>query len=203
MVHTMNKLLVCLLITRTISYSFPSRPTKGTLEACSRVPSTASFDNCRSRREALIGGLGLVVGSSALLGNPVAAVADVSDGNVLPQGAAQFSRVLRLKSDLQGVNKRVSTGGDDIESQEFDNIGKFIRLAYSVSDDMKDIAGGIADPAKKKRALDDIDLLKNYCRAGEIVVNKKSPAGLVPVLEKMTTIVDDFLDALSDVPDEI
>jgi hypothetical protein len=35
----------------------------------------------------------LVVGSSP-------AFADVSDGNALPQGAAQFSRILRAKSDL-------------------------------------------------------------------------------------------------------
>jgi hypothetical protein len=38
--------------------------------------------------------------SAAAIGGASPALADVSDGNALPEGAAQFSRVLRAKSDL-------------------------------------------------------------------------------------------------------
>lgn len=38
--------------------------------------------------------------SAAAFGGVSPALADVSDGNELPQGAAQFRRVLRAKSDL-------------------------------------------------------------------------------------------------------
>jgi hypothetical protein len=37
----------------------------------------------------------------AALASSQPAYADVSDGNALPQGAAQFGRVIRAKSDLQ------------------------------------------------------------------------------------------------------
>ena len=153
-----------------------------------------------SRREALMSSAILV---SLSIINPGAANADVSDGNALPQGAAQFSRVLRLKNDLQGVKKRVATGGSDIDKQEWDNIGRFLRTAYGVGDDMKAVGSGVADLDKRKQALNDVELLRQYAQAGEIPVNKKSVDGLVPVLDKMSAITDDFLDALSDVPDEI
>jgi hypothetical protein len=50
-----------------------------------------------SRQGAILSGLG-----TGLLVNsvPKPAFADVSDGNALPEGAAQYSRILRLKSDL-------------------------------------------------------------------------------------------------------
>lgn len=41
----------------------------------------------------------IAVGASTLFTGP--AFADVSDGNVLPQGAAQFSRVVKMKNDLK------------------------------------------------------------------------------------------------------
>ena len=39
--------------------------------------------------------------AATILSTPQAAFADVSDGNTLPQGAQQFSRVIRVKSDLK------------------------------------------------------------------------------------------------------
>lgn len=41
----------------------------------------------------------IIGGASICLTNP--ALADVSDGNTLPQGAAQFSRLLKVKNDLK------------------------------------------------------------------------------------------------------
>jgi hypothetical protein len=43
--------------------------------------------------------LRVVAGAAALL--PTASFADVSDGTSLPEGAAQFNRVIRMKRDLQ------------------------------------------------------------------------------------------------------
>jgi hypothetical protein len=41
-----------------------------------------------------------VFSASFLVAGSAPAFADVSDGNALPQGAAQFGRILRAKSDL-------------------------------------------------------------------------------------------------------
>lgn len=52
-----------------------------------------------TRRDLLAQGAA-VVGASLVVSS-IPAYADVSDGNTLPAGAAQFSRLLRVKSDLK------------------------------------------------------------------------------------------------------
>jgi len=148
--------------------------------------------------------MGLIATSNLLLfGHPHLAHADVSDGNALPQGAAQFSRVIRLKNDLQAVKKRVAENGDELDKKEWESIGSFLRMAYTTGEDMKAVAAGIFNPDNKKRALDDVDLLRKYAQAGDVSVSKKDPKGFVAVADKMIEKVDDFLESLSDVPGEL
>lgn len=67
------------------------------------VTRTAAVNNGTHRREILEKGLGILSASALgiIMGNAPAPVwADVSDGNALPQGAAQFGRVVRAKTDL-------------------------------------------------------------------------------------------------------
>jgi hypothetical protein len=202
---TMNKLFVYVL-TIGLAAAFQS-PSGRQNTAQNNIGSLMSTNTNKepsvssARREAIVNGIGLALGS--LLVGPALSRADVSDGNTLPKGAAQFNRVLRLRSDLQAVAKRASEGGSDIDDKEWDNIGKFLRAAYAVGEDMKAIAAGVADPDKQKRALEDVDLMRKFARAGDVSVAKKEPAKLVVVLEKMRLLVSDFLDSLSDVPDEL
>eukprot|EP00977_Amphora_coffeiformis_P020165 scaffold7970_cov187-Amphora_coffeaeformis.AAC.3 len=129
--------------------------------------------------------------------------ADVSDGTNLPQGAQQFQKALRLKTDIPKVRQRVADSASEIDKAEWDNIGKFLRNAYATAEDMKAMAAGIANPDNKKRALQDVDQLKKYSQAGDVSVNKKDGPGFVAVVDKMQELVNDFFDSLSDVPDEI
>lgn len=131
---------------------------------------------------------------------PSLAHADVSDGNSLPKGAAQFSRVIRLKSDLVAVTKRLQDNPQDIDKKEWDNIGKFLRTAYSTGDDMTDVA---ATAANKDTALKAVEQMRKYAQAGDVSVSKQDASGLVAILTKMSGLVNDFFDALSDVPDEL
>ncbi len=39
--------------------------------------------------------------TSGLVINPLPSLADVSDGNALPQGAAQFSRIIKVRAQLK------------------------------------------------------------------------------------------------------
>jgi len=55
-------------------------------------------------RRTFVSAAAIAVGASTLFTRP--AFSDVSDGNTLPQGAAQFSRVLKVKSDLK-VSMRI------------------------------------------------------------------------------------------------
>jgi len=133
-----------------------------------------------------------------------AAFADVSDGNALPTGAQQFSRLVRLKSDLGGVIKRVTEKADEIDKKEWDNLQEFLRILYKGSDDMKAITkNSIYDPAKKKKAEEDIKLLQKFTQLGDNPVTKQDAPGLADILKKCELILDNFFDLLRDVPDEI
>ena len=101
------------------------------------------------------------------------------------------------------MRQRVAEAASEIDKTEWDNIGKFLRNAYAIADDMKAIGGGIANPDNKKRALQDADQLKKYAQAGDVSVNKKDGPGFVAVADKMQELVNDFFDSLNDIPDEI
>ena len=98
----------------------------------------------------------------------------------------------------------MTTAGDDIDKEEWDNIRKFLRNTYSTAEnDMKVIAKGVFNPENKERALKDADQIKKYAQAGDVSVSKQDAPGLSSILGKVGGLVDDFLDSLSDVPDEI
>lgn len=103
----------------------------------------------------------------------------------------------------QKVKARVADSASEIDKKEWDSIGQFLRQAYSVGEDMKAVAGGVANPENKKRALQDVDQLKKYAQAGDVSVNKKDAIGFIAVADKMLELVNDFFDSLNDIPDEI
>ena len=127
----------------------------------------------------------------------------MSDGNALPKGAAQFSRLVNTRNNVKAVEKRVEEKASQIEQKEWDNIGGFIRKLYGAGDDMKDIAKGIYDPEKKTKAEEDIKQLQKYAKAAEGPVNKKDGEAFVAVMKKCEDLLDDFFELLRDVPDEI
>ena len=68
---------------------------------------------------------------------------------------------------------------------------------------MKAVARGVFDPTKQERALKNVDQIKRYAQAGDVSASQQDAAGLAEILGKMNALVEDFFDALSDVPDEI
>lgn len=88
----MKSTLPFLLATLGLSQAFTS---PGWLECQRNVLLSARRDE-QSRRSFV--SAAIIAGASTLFTGP--AFADVSDGNALPQGAAQFSRLLKTKNDL-------------------------------------------------------------------------------------------------------
>ena len=68
---------------------------------------------------------------------------------------------------------------------------------------MKVVAKTIYDPAKKKKAEEDIKALQKLAQAGDIPVSKEDAQGFKTVLEKSSLVIEDFFDLLRDVPDEL
>ena len=152
------------------------------------------------RRDFLFSSLSTTL-SIALL-QPQQANADVSDGNSLPQGAAQFSRILKAKNDLITVIARVKDHASEIDSKEWENISTFLRKIYSAGDDMKVTAKTLSED-KKKSADEIIKTLQKLAIAGDIPAQKNDAEGFLVVTNKLTKLFDDFFDLLYDVPDEI
>mmetsp|Transcript_131266 Transcript_131266/g.379738 ORF Transcript_131266/g.379738 Transcript_131266/m.379738 type:complete len:204 (+) Transcript_131266:61-672(+) len=158
-------------------------------------------DGCSSRRAALSKFAGIIA-APAVLGASLPAFADVSDGNALPGGAAQFGRVIRAKADMITVSKRVSEAASEMDKKEWDNVGGFLRKVYGVGEDMKAIANGF-DAEKKKKAGALIDDLKKYAKAADAPTGSQNGPEFVAYAKKITGILDEFLDLMSDVPDEL
>jgi hypothetical protein len=161
-----------------------------------------------SRRSILIKGVASAFLAFGTSQQPV--FAEVAKGDSLPDGAAQFKRLLSLKSDLPAVIKRVTEGGAEgsetpIDKKEWDALSDFMRKVYKGGDDMKAYikGGAFYDPEKKKKAEEDYKLLQKIAQAGDAPISKEDAQGLAGVLRKADAVLDDFFELLRDVPDEI
>jgi len=159
-----------------------------------------------SRRDVLqtVTSAGVTALSSLLAVQVQPASAEVAAGTSLPQGALQFSRLVRLKSDLLAVTKRVSEHPEELDKKEWDNLSDFLRILYKGSDDMKAITkASIYDPEKKKKAEEDIKFIQKVSQLGDGPVSKQDAEGLVKILQKSSIVIEDFFELLRDVPDEL
>eukprot|EP00574_Skeletonema_japonicum_P009117 CAMPEP_0201717582 /NCGR_PEP_ID=MMETSP0593-20130828/3278_1 /ASSEMBLY_ACC=CAM_ASM_000672 /TAXON_ID=267983 /ORGANISM="Skeletonema japonicum, Strain CCMP2506" /LENGTH=196 /DNA_ID=CAMNT_0048207671 /DNA_START=31 /DNA_END=621 /DNA_ORIENTATION=- len=158
-----------------------------------------------SRRDFLstaVATAGIAVSSTTLFTPLPSAAVGLGEGG-LPEGAAQFSRVIKVKAQLKSVAKRVAEQPDDITKEEWDKIDDFLRTVYSAGNDMKVISKGIFDPSKKEKADEDIKLLQKVVQAAQKPVAQKDVKGFSTIATKADSLFDDFLDQLRDVPDEL
>jgi hypothetical protein len=205
----MNYLLACLLIAALVNINTAEAFSHSRVKCSSRFTfrlNAAEESTSSSRRDffssASIATIGVTF-ESMMITSPLPSVADVSDGNALPQGAAQFSRVLKVRSQLQSVAKRVTEEPSEIDKVEWSKIDDFLRTVYSAGEDMKVIAKGIYDPAKKAKADEDIKLLQSLVQVAQKPVAKQDAAGFGVVAAKADVLFEDFFDLLRDIPDEI
>eukprot|EP00578_Thalassiosira_sp_NH16_P025525 CAMPEP_0181100310 /NCGR_PEP_ID=MMETSP1071-20121207/13125_1 /TAXON_ID=35127 /ORGANISM="Thalassiosira sp., Strain NH16" /LENGTH=198 /DNA_ID=CAMNT_0023183031 /DNA_START=58 /DNA_END=654 /DNA_ORIENTATION=- len=170
---------------------------------CSTRTRTHLSATASTRRNFLSTGIATAAAASTLVLSPLPGVADLSDGNALPQGAAQFSRVIKVRSQLKSVAKRVAEQPSEIDKKEWDKIDDFLRTVYSAGEDMKFIAKGIFDPDKKTKADQDIKLLQSLVQAAQKPVSKQDSAGFAIIAEKADGLFEDFMDQLRDVPADL
>lgn len=99
--------------------------------------------------------------------------------------------------------KRVQLGASEMDKTEWNNVSQFLRKVYGVSEDMKSIASGFYEPEKKKKASELIEDLKKYSKAADAPTGSQNGPEFLAYAKRITTVLDDFLDLLRDVPDEI
>ena len=156
-----------------------------------------------SRRDFLSASAASIAAASTLVLTPQPSYADLSDGNALPEGMAQFNRVIKVRAQLKSVAKRVAENSDEIDKKEWDKIDEYLRTVYGAGNDMKVVAKGIFDPEKKTKADADIKLLQNLVQAAQKPVSKQDPVGFGVIATKLDGLFEEFFDLLSDVPADL
>jgi hypothetical protein len=68
---------------------------------------------------------------------------------------------------------------------------------------MRAVAVGIFNAENKTIALNDIDLMKKYAKAGDVSAGRKDPKSLEQILAKVSDLQAEFFNSLSDIPDEL
>jgi len=96
----------------------------------------------------------------------------------------------------------VAENAENLDANEWNNIGQFLRLVYTTTnEDLRVVAKGIREPSNQERAAKDMDLLMKYSQAADGPVQQKDGAKFVAVADQMLVAINDFFDALVDVPD--
>ena len=109
---------------------------------------------------------------------------------------------LSYTSSSQSVAKRVAEQSSEIDQKEWSKIDDFLRTVYSAGDDMKAIAKTM-DASKQPKAEEDYKLLQKLAQAAQGPVSKKDAEGFGTIAGKADRLFADFLDLMSDIPDEI
>eukprot|EP00814_Leptocylindrus_danicus_P017700 CAMPEP_0116033606 /NCGR_PEP_ID=MMETSP0321-20121206/19104_1 /TAXON_ID=163516 /ORGANISM="Leptocylindrus danicus var. danicus, Strain B650" /LENGTH=176 /DNA_ID=CAMNT_0003509743 /DNA_START=69 /DNA_END=599 /DNA_ORIENTATION=+ len=168
------------------------------------TPNKARQPATSNRRDVLSNSLKIIAATAtattAFL--PRSAMADVSDGNSLPQGALQFSRALKAKSDWEEIAKSVKTRGAELSKDEWEGVMSYLRKLYTIGDDLKAISKGM-DPSKKKEAERLISEFQASVKSADITARNKDVDAFLVLYQKSAANLDDFFGLLQDVPDEI
>merc|ERR1712071_615384 len=110
-------------------------------------------------------------------------MADVSDGNTLPQGTLQFSRALKAKSDWEEIATSVRTRGAEVTKDEWEGVMSYLRKLYTVGDDLKAISKGM-DATKKKEADRLISEFQTSVKSADITARNKDVDAFLVLYKK-------------------
>mmetsp|Transcript_27639 Transcript_27639/g.55316 ORF Transcript_27639/g.55316 Transcript_27639/m.55316 type:complete len:194 (-) Transcript_27639:151-732(-) len=131
--------------------------------------------------------------------------AAVGEGTRLPDGAAQFSRILKAQSDWKklgsALDDRVAKK-EEIGEDEWKSTSLYLRKLYGVGDDMKFITATM-DKSKKSSGEGIAKEFQNAIKAADKPAMAREYKPFSDNQKKSLALIDDFLALLQDIPDEI
>mmetsp|Transcript_3308 Transcript_3308/g.6733 ORF Transcript_3308/g.6733 Transcript_3308/m.6733 type:complete len:200 (+) Transcript_3308:2-601(+) len=194
-------LLVLSFFQITLAYIYSPIPhqhvlitTKTSLGATFSTSSRRSFVN----QSILAPAFGFVGVSAGL---PVPSLAEVSAGTSLPDGANQFSRVLKSKAEVADVVKSLSSSSP-VDADQWKTLQLYIRKLYSVGDDMLFVGKGL-DKDKKAEAEKIVNKFRTDVKAADKPAREQNVGEFKELMVMADSGLSSFLDLLQDVPDEI
>ncbi|CAM9246196.1 unnamed protein product [Discosporangium mesarthrocarpum] len=132
---------------------------------------------------------------------PVLAELGVGEGG-LPDGARQFSNLVKIQKDWIALGKTISARGSELSPEEWKNVAFFLRRVYQTGDDLNFLAGGL-DPTKKKTALSLVKGIQTEVEAADKPVKVQDVEKFLEAQVSVQGKLETFMDLFADVPDEL
>eukprot|EP01038_Epipyxis_sp_PR26KG_P014936 gene14936-20092_t len=134
--------------------------------------------------------------------SPLATWSAVGEGD-LPDGVIAFSKVIKFKNDWKQVIETIKSRQSDLTDVEVQNIKIFLKQLANEYGDMDLLSRSITDQDKAVKARTIAKDFRKQIRACDDAISEKQFNKVIEVYPATEKQLTEYLDLLSDVPDEI
>ncbi|CAM9642536.1 unnamed protein product [Scytosiphon promiscuus] len=169
------------------------------------VMNAATGQDGKLSRGALAGRvLGLAVtGAVAVTQGPGVAVAEVGVGEGgLPDGARQFSNLVKVQRDWAALGKSIKDQGASVTPEEWKNVALFLRKVYQLGGDLEYLAGTFPSD-KKKAAVALVRAIQKEVQAADVPAREKNAEAFLTAQVSVEKKFAEFMELFNDVPSEL
>eukprot|EP00904_Undaria_pinnatifida_P008763 jgi/Undpi1/5016/HiC_scaffold_19.g08368.m1 len=195
-----------------VQHAIPTLGCGGTTSTSSRHAATS----CRVSMTAPAGGSGLsrtawmsrvlgvaFTGAAAATQAPAGALAEVGVGEGgLPDGARQFSNLVKVQKDWIALGKTVKSQGADVSAGEWKNVALFLRKVYQLGGDLEFLAGTFSAD-KKKTAMALVRGIQKEVEAADKPAREKDSEAFMAAQASVEKKFEDFMELFNNVPSEL
>ncbi|CAB1121181.1 unnamed protein product [Ectocarpus sp. CCAP 1310/34] len=144
-----------------------------------------------------------ITGAVAVSQGPEFASAEVGVGEGgLPDGARQFSNLVKVQKDWAALGKSIESQGADVTADEWKNVALFLRKVYQLGGELEYLAGTFP-PDKKKSALALVRSIQKEVQAADVPAREKDAAAFMKAQASVQKKFEDFMELFNDVPSEL
>ncbi|EWM30266.1 hypothetical protein Naga_100003g49 [Nannochloropsis gaditana] len=184
--------------------SLPSRDFKIRLSAGGNEDCGTSLERRSALHNSLCQAVTLsmfMFGGATWISAPSQAMAAVGEGG-LPAVTEAFQRVIRGQREWNKVGKTIADREGKLADEEWVNTQIFLRNSYMVGEDMRRIVRDAEESKREKGTA----IAKDFQRLTldmDKPTKSKDFQGFIEAQKKGASYFQDFIDLLSDVPDEL
>ncbi|CAN0020112.1 unnamed protein product [Ectocarpus sp. 6 AP-2014] len=120
----------------------------------------------------------------------------------LPDGARQFSNLVKVQKDWVALGKSIDSQGADVTADEWKNVALFLRKVYQLGGELEYLAGTFP-PDKKKSALALVRSIQKEVQAADVPAREKDAAAFMKAQASVQQKFEDFMELFNDVPSEL
>ncbi|CAN0041334.1 unnamed protein product [Pylaiella littoralis] len=142
-------------------------------------------------------------GAVAVTQDPGFASAEVGVGEGgLPDGARQFSNLVKVQNDWIALGKSIKSQGDGVTDGEWKNVALFLRKVYQLGGDLEFLAGTLSSD-KKKSALALVRNIQKEVQAADVPAREKNTGAFMTAQASVEKKFEEFMELFNDVPAEL